>query len=203
MGSRIRCLVPEIPSNSNEENCSEIGILGIIPGIVGCIQANEVLKILLNLGSPLSGELLSIDFLNFRFIRLPIKKIAQIFTISELGIYEPFSCRNEPNELEVLAEQLKALLRNAQNLSLIDIRESDDFKTFNIEGSINIPFHKIRTSLDSIPRNSKVVMICNYGTKSSQTIKHLRDEYGFQNLYNLKGGIIEWLKRINQTMNKY
>jgi adenylyltransferase/sulfurtransferase len=193
-GPTYRCLVSEQPENTEELNCSEVGVVGVIPGIVGCLQANEVLKIILGIGDPLSGKLMLIDVLRNQFSFVSIEKNPQNNLITELGQYNEVSCNVQHSADEISTEDLKKIISEAKDFEMIDIREKEDYNAFHIKGSINLPFHHIREKYKSISKNKTVIIICNYGTKSRQLIKYLNEEFGYTNLLNLKGGIIEWMK---------
>lgn len=194
-GPTYRCFIPEEPQNPEGLSCAEVGIIGVVPGIIGCLQANEALKIILNKDEVLSGKLLCIDFLSYNIDQLEIKKNTQIGKIKELGEYSEWNCLTPDNDFDISVHELKKMIIEGRDIKIIDIREQKDFDALHIESSTNIPLQKIISGEFMFPIKGTNVIVCNSGRKSIQLIKHFNSELGYSNLLNLKGGIIEWLKQ--------
>ena len=204
--ANYRDLYPEPPAAGSVPNCEEGGVLGVLPGIIGCLQANEVLKIISGIGDPLVGKLLLLDTLSLetRIINFPNRNQRNI--IKKLIDYEEFCGVNkisqEMNIKEVTVEDLKKMKDAGEDFQLIDVREEYEIEICSIEGEC-IPLNEIPHSIGKISRDKKVVIHCRSGGRSSNTVKWLERNHQFDNVYNLKGGISAWADHIDPTMTKY
>jgi adenylyltransferase/sulfurtransferase len=189
-GPTYRCLIPDIPKDSEVPSCSEIGVLGVIPGIIGCMQAAECIKVITEIGEVLSGKLFVIDILNFSTNIISFSK--SDISITELGEYDEV-CKHETIKIqEIDAIELKLKLENKEEILIIDIRSSEEFSEFNL-GGINIEEELLISDINLIPIDKTIVIICKHGSKSEELIKELTSSYNFANLWNLFGGINSYI----------
>jgi adenylyltransferase/sulfurtransferase len=188
-GPCYRCLYPEPPPPHLVPSCAEGGVLGVLPGIVGTIQATEAIKLLAGIGTPLIGRLLLIDALGmqFREVRLPARHDGHA-TIDHLIDYEGFCNPRMENEVssQELHDRLAAVV-------LIDVREPSEFAGGHIEGARNLPLGRVPYELDSIPRDRDVILYCQMGGRSGRALEILRAA-GFERAQHLRGGYFAWLK---------
>lgn len=201
-----RDLYPEPPAPGSVPDCEEGGVLGVLPGIIGCMQANEALKIISGIGEPLTGKLLLFDSLSLEsnVIEFPDRKQSE--SIKKLLDYEQFCGVNQSTKpagmKEVTVAELKSLKDKGEDFQLIDVREEYEFEICNLEGEL-IPISQIPDNVDKISRDKKVILHCRSGARSGNTIKWLEKNHNFENLYNLKGGILAWADQIDTSMTKY
>jgi len=190
-GPSYRCIFPEVPNNKTP-SCSEIGVIGVLPGIIGCMQANEVIKIILDIGEVLSGKLLLYNALSCSNSIIKIQKQTheiynKIFKTKCLDENDyNFYCSNTEIS-EINEEEFKSLLET--NIQIIDVREIHEQPIINILNSIQIPLNTIEDNINIIERNKKVIIFCRSGRRSQSAINILQNNYNFTNLYNLKDGI--------------
>jgi molybdopterin/thiamine biosynthesis adenylyltransferase/rhodanese-related sulfurtransferase len=205
-GPTYRCLYPEAPDPKDVPSCSEIGVLGVLPGMIGAIQANEVIKVITGIGEPLSGKLLTLDALTMQTNILKFSADEKNFTIKELGDYEEV-CETpkinfEPGYKEINVFDLKAMFDKKENIELLDVREEYERDICNIGGKL-IPMNTIHANIESIPEDKPVVVYCHHGMRSAMVVKFLSEEFGYKNLYNLDGGIHAWALNIDKEMKQY
>ena len=199
-GPTYRCLFPTPPQDM--PNCSQVGVLGVLPGIIGSYQANEVLKIILNIGDVLRGKLLTIDTLHNQQAVFSFKKIEENTNIKFLGDYSSYqdtSClltSIETISVDELAESL-------EDVVLLDVREQNEFTICHLPNALLIPLDRLKESVSEIPRDKKVVIYCHHGSRSKSALKILSDDYGFKNLVSLEGGINEWTNEIDNSLEVY
>ncbi|MCU4165267.1 molybdopterin-synthase adenylyltransferase MoeB [Carboxylicivirga caseinilyticus] len=193
-GPCYRCLFPEPPIPGSVPSCAEAGVLGILPGVIGTIEATEVIKLICGIGTPLIGRLLNYDALSMQFNEVKFTKdkdcpcCGMNPTITQLIDYEDF-CNNTISSFkEITANQLKEQIKKKQMPILLDVREDDEVALGTITGSIHIPMGEIPNRLNEIPKNETVVVFCHLGIRSKNVIQYLQEQ-GYQNLVNLKGGI--------------
>jgi adenylyltransferase/sulfurtransferase len=204
-GPNYRDLYPTPPSPGSVPNCEEGGVLGVLPGIIGCLQANEVLKMIVGIGNPLSGKLLILDTLTLEtnIIDFPDRKSRE--SIKKLIDYDEF-CGIKMNTVmdmkEVTVEELKKWMDAGEDFQLIDVREAYEIEICNINGEC-IPLNEIPHSIDKISRDKKVIIHCRSGSRSANTVRWLEKNHQFDNLYNLKGGILAWADQMDPNMTKY
>ena len=209
MGPNYRDIFPTPPPPGMVPNCAEGGVLGVLPGIIGSIQASEVIKVLTGIGAPLSGKLFLFDVLDFSTRVLNIKRDPLnplngiIPSITELIDYEEFCGLKQLTTIEVLAPQdLHRRILEGEALCLIDVREEEEFHQANIGGKW-IPLNEIERRFDEIPKSGTVVLICKSGQRSATAIRRLIDQQGYQNLCNLEGGLIAWKRVISPDLNLF
>jgi len=190
-GPTYRCLFPEPPQNS--PNCAEVGVLGVLPGMIGTMMANEALKIILGIGNILSGKLFVLDALNMQTQIISFEKNTGNEKIKLLTDYELFCSTDKENSIskKISSAELKQMINDKADFQLIDVREKPEYLISNIKGE-NIPLALIEKNIDRISRSRKVVIHCKSGARSRKAIDLLEKKYGFTNLYNLSGGIDAW-----------
>ena len=216
-GPCYRCLFPNPPPKGTIPNCAEAGVLGVLPGIIGTIQATEALKIILSKGEVLSGRLLVYDALNMAFRELKLGKnkncpiCGESPRIKELIDYEQFCQMKEEEEKsleedEINVQQMKKMIDNHEDFLLIDVREEPEWDICKIKGAKLIPLSQIMNRnidiLEDIEKDKNIVLYCHTGARSSEALQILRDE-GFKNLKNLVGGIDAWANEIDQEVTIY
>jgi len=216
LGPNYRDLFPNPPPPGLVPSCAEGGVIGVLPGIVGSLQANEVIKILAGVGETLSGRLFLFDALNFKTRTLKIKRDennplnGKKATQNGLIDYIQF-CGDTAKDAIVKADNLKEisvlelskiLSENNVKIQLIDVREPYETEIVTIGGEL-IPLNSITDAINKISKNKKVVMYCRSGKRSIEAINLLQEQFGFNNLYNLKGGILAFAKEIDNTLAVY
>ena len=190
-GPNYRDLYPTPPEPGLIPNCAEGGVLGVLPGIIGSLQANEVIKVITGVGEPLSGRFFVFDALTFETRALKITKRANSTEIKELIDYEQFcgiSAIEKPVK-EISTLELENWISNGEDFQIIDVRETSEYEQINI-GAHLIPLGEVIARNHEIEREKKVVIHCRSGARSAKAIRQL-EEIGFDNLYNLKGGILD------------
>ncbi len=195
-GPSYRCLFPTPPQPGSVPSCSEIGVIGVLPGIIGTQQANEALKIILDIGEPLSGHLLIYNALSANYQKFQISKnVTEINKIKS----EEFIIKNHdydlfcglqpnPNINQIDLSTFKTALNNPDYF-IVDVRE--DWETPKIQGTnvLNIPLDEIDDELDQIPKHKPVILFCQTGGRSANAIEYLQANYNFKNLFNLETGV--------------
>ncbi len=198
-GPNYRDLYPSPPAPDLVQDCAEGGVLGVLPGIIGSVQALEVIKVITGLGETLSGRFYMFDALSFESRLLKIKPnpdnplTGKNPNIKALIDYELFCGTKmaEPSIKEITPEELDMWRTNGEDVQIIDVREPKEYETANI-GAELIPLGSIIENAHKIARNKKVVVHCQTGGRSARAIRELQQKFGFNNLYNLKGGIIAY-----------
>jgi adenylyltransferase/sulfurtransferase len=215
-GPCYRCLYPEPPPPGEVPSCAEGGVLGILPGLVGCIQATEAVKLILGKGSPLVGRLLLYDALQMKFQEFKVRRNTQCPvcgdrpTITKLIDYEQFcGVRGQEGPVpavaasaEITVEELKARLDRGDKVYILDVRNPEEFQIGRIPGSILVPLPQLAQRFTELPKDRDMVVHCKSGMRSAKAIQFLRQQ-GFERLKNLKGGILAWADRIDPSVPKY
>lgn len=213
-GPNYRDLYPEPPPPGLVPSCAEGGVLGVLPGIIGCLQANEVIKVITGVGEPLSGRLYAFDALEFSSRVFKIGKdssnplTGSNPTQTGLIDYDQFcgiSPANAPSDVDdITVQELNDWLRDGKPVQLIDVREPHEWDIVRIEGSRLIPLNTVPGHAAELAKDRPVVMICKSGIRSANAIRTLR-ERGLANghLLNLKGGVIAWAKEIDRSLTVY
>jgi molybdopterin/thiamine biosynthesis adenylyltransferase/rhodanese-related sulfurtransferase len=190
-GPCYRCLYPEPPPPNLVPSCAEGGVLGVLPGVIGTIQATETIKLITGVGEPLIGRLLLFDALRMEFRQLRLKKDPNCAicgprpTITHLIDYEGFC--NPVQTTDVTPAELSTL----KNIDLIDIREQNEWDQGYIEGARLVPLSQLHKNLELIPRDRDVVLYCRSGSRSAHALEMLRAA-GYHRAKHLKGGILAW-----------
>ena len=221
-GPCYRCLYPEPPPPGLVPSCAEGGVLGVLPGIVGCIQANETLKLILGIGEPLVGRFLVFDALRMKFRELKLRKDPDCPvcgthpTVKELIDYDQFcgvvpaqpepaadvQAGNGANSQEITVLELKARMDRGDNPFVLDVREQHEYEINRIPGSTLIPLGDLPERFTELDASREIIAQCKSGMRSARAASFLR-EHGFRNVKNLKGGILAWVDQVDPSQPKY
>jgi adenylyltransferase/sulfurtransferase len=210
-GPNYRDLYPTPPPPGLVPSCAEGGVLGVLPGIIGSLQALEVIKVITGVGETLSGRFYIFDALNFESRTFVIRRRednpinGKNPTITALIDYEQFCGMRAVEEAplkEITAKQLYDWQVRGEKFQLIDVREPHEFDIVNIGGEL-IPLATISDNSDRISRERNVVVHCKMGGRSAKAIRELQEKFGFTNLYNLKGGILNYIDEVQPELTKY
>ena len=202
-GPCYRCLYPDLPPPDLIPSCAEGGVLGVLPGVIGTLQATEAIKLLAGIGEPLIGRLLLFDALamSFRTMRLEKNKDCRICgakpDIDELIDYEEVC--NPVNELEITPAQLAERLAKAEKIVLIDVREPMEWSVGHLEEAKHIPLQTLPQNLAEISKESEIIMICRSGGRSATAQQFLLSN-GYSRVKNLVGGMLGWKRDVDPAM---
>jgi len=213
-GPCYRCLYSEPPPPGLVPSCAEGGVLGVLPGIVGAIQAMETIKLILGTGEPLAGRLLIFDALAMRFRELRLRKnpacpiCGEHRTIDKLIDYEEF-CGIRGEEAipvtngipEMTPRELKTRLDRGDDLYILDVREPHEYQICNLRGNL-IPLGQLPNRVNELDSSREIVAHCRSGKRSADAVEFLR-KAGFQKVWNLKGGILAWSDEVDPSVPKY
>ena len=198
-GPCYRCLFPDPPAPGTVPSCAEAGVMGVLPGVIGTIQATEVIKQICKIGKPLVGRLLNYDALNMQFNEVKFAKDEECICcgnnpgIKQLIDYDEFcGVKTQSLQDEIKASELKQMISQNKGPVIIDVREAEEVATGKIEGSIHIPMAQIPERMNEIPMDKPVVIYCHLGIRSKHAIQFLQQQ-GFNNLTNLTGGIDSYI----------
>lgn len=198
-GPNYRDLYPAPPKPGTVPDCEEGGVLGVLPGIVGALQANEAIKIAASIGEVLSGKLLLIDSLSLESRVIQFSKNWKQ-PITNLIDYDHFcGVRKTSSMKEVTVQELKSMFDSKADFQLIDVREPYESEISNLGGEL-IPMAEVPENLESISKDKRVVVHCRTGSRSGNIIQWLEKNHGFSNLYNLKGGMRAWAAEIDPSI---
>ncbi len=213
-GPCYRCLYPEPPPPGLVPSCAEGGVLGVLPGIIGSIQAMETIKLILGTGEPLVGRLLLFDALAMRFRELKLRRnpecplCGEHRTLDKLIDYEEFcGIRGEEAPamtdgiLEITPKDLKARQDRGDDLFILDVREPHEFQICNLNGKL-IPLGELPGRVSELDSSREMVVHCRSGKRSADAIRFLQTA-GFKKLLNLKGGVLAWSDQVDPSMPKY
>jgi len=218
-GPCYRCLYPEPPPPGLVPSCAEGGVLGVLPGVIGVIQATEAIKLIAGIGEPLIGRFLIYDALRMRFRELKLKRDPDCPvcgthpTVTKLIDYEQF-CGIGPaaveeesavfakKDTEITAVELKQRLDRGDKLTIVDVREPNEYQINRIEGSILIPLGEIPRRYAELNKDDELIMQCKSGARSGRAADFLRT-VGFKSVLNLKGGILDWIDKVDPSQPKY
>jgi sulfur-carrier protein adenylyltransferase/sulfurtransferase len=210
-GPCYRCLFREPPPPGLVPSCAEGGVLGVLPGTIGTLQATEALKLLLGIGQPLIGRLLLYDALALRFRTLNLRKdptcpACGTRTIRELIDYDQFcGVAAEPSADEVpeiAPRELAARLQRGDDLDLIDVREINEWEFARISSARLVPLATLPSAFSSIDPERDVIVHCKSGARSARAVKQLRSA-GFRRVWNLSGGIQRWSQEVDPSVPRY
>jgi adenylyltransferase/sulfurtransferase len=210
-GPCYRCLYPEPPPPGVVPSCAEGGVLGILPGLVGVMQATEAIKLIVGIGDPLIGRLLLVDALGMKFRELKLKKNPECPacgtkpTIKALIDYEQFCGiggeQKKVNLPTITVEELKQRRDAGEDVFLLDVREPNEYQICNLNGHL-IPLNDLPKRVNELNKDQEIVAHCRSGARSAQAVEFLQKS-GFKNVRNLMGGILAWAEKIDPTMRKY
>jgi molybdopterin/thiamine biosynthesis adenylyltransferase/rhodanese-related sulfurtransferase len=208
-GPCYRCLFPEPPPPDSVPNCAQAGVLGVLPGIIGMLQAIETIKLIVGIGEPLVGRLLHFDALKIKFRELNLRRDPECPVCGENPtIFSPIDYEQfcgAPNEDAIptmSAQELKRKMDTREQLELIDVREAFEYEIARIDGAKLIPLGEIAERVDELQRERPIVVHCHSGQRSAQAVRLLQQR-GFANVYNLEGGIDAWSDQIDPSVPKY
>ncbi|HEX4567044.1 MAG TPA: molybdopterin-synthase adenylyltransferase MoeB [Vicinamibacterales bacterium] len=215
-GPCYRCLHPEPPPADVIPNCAEAGVLGVLPGIIGTIQATEAIKLILGIGEPLVGKLLVLDALKMRFRELKLPKDPEcpmcgarpaITELREISAYceredSPLSPRALGTASEMTVSELKVRIDAGNAPVILDVREPHEAAICRIPGSKTIPLGELPQRLIELDAGVELVVLCKSGARSARAVDLLRDA-GFANVTNLSGGILCWINEIDPSLARY
>src|SRR5204862_5961241 len=218
-GPCYRCLYPEPPPPGLVPSCAEGGVLGVLPGVIGVIQATEAIKLIAQIGEPLIGRFLIYDALRMRFRELKLKKDPDCPvcgthpTVTKLIDYEQF-CGIHPAApeapgvtahnpaTEITSTELKKRLDRGDKLTLVDVREPNEYQINRIPGTVLIPLGEVPRRYAELNPDDEIVVNCKVGERSAKAADFLRT-VGFKRELNLKGGILDWIDKVDPTQPKY
>ena len=215
-GPCYRCLYPEPPPPGLVPSCAEGGVLGVLPGIIGIIQATETIKLIIGVGEPLIGRFMIYDALKMKFRELKLRKDPDCPvcgthpTVTKLIDYDQFCgvvpAAPEPvvvnHATEITAVELKQRLDRGDKLKIVDVREPNEYQINRIQGSQLIPLGDVPQRYQELDKNDEIVVQCKMGGRSAKAADFLRS-VGFTKVLNLKGGILEWIDKVDPTQPKY
>jgi sulfur-carrier protein adenylyltransferase/sulfurtransferase len=216
IGPCYRCVFPEPPPPGSVPSCSEAGVLGILPGTIGTIQATETIKILLGIGSSLAGRLLLYNALEMEFEYVTLKKnptckiCGSNPVITHLIDYDEFcgvpgishdTLTTQPGR-EISPSELIMQIKAGGNILLIDVREPNELAVSSIEGALNIPLGEIPDRLAELDKGQEIVLFCRTGSRSSKAVEILLNA-GFKKVKNMRGGINAWARDIDPRLPLY
>ena len=220
-GPCYRCLYPEPPPPGLVPSCAEGGVLGVLPGTIGTLQATEAIKLIIGAGEPLIGRLLLYDALQMKVRTLKLKRDPECPvcgdhpTVTKLIDYEQFcgltpqvkaqASGTLPKELEETPLELKAQIDAKANIWILDVREPNEFNICRIPDSTLIPLGELQKRLGEIPQGAngpEIIVHCRSGVRSAKAVNILR-EHGITNAKNLKGGILQWIKDVDPSLSSY
>jgi molybdopterin/thiamine biosynthesis adenylyltransferase/rhodanese-related sulfurtransferase len=213
-GPCYRCLYPEPPPPGLVPSCAEGGVLGILPGAIGVVQATEAVKLILGIGEPLVGRLMLYDALGMSFREMKLRKdpgcpiCGENPTVTELIDYEEFCGIPQANAVaqengvpEITVKELKQKMDDGEDINVLDVREPHEYEVANI-GVKLIPLGELPRRLAEFDQNGNFAIHCKTGARSANAVKLLQDA-GFGNVYNVKGGITAWSEEVDPSVPKY
>ncbi len=209
-GPCYRCLYPEPPPPGMVPSCAEGGVLGVLPGLLGVIQATEVIKLICGIGQSLIGRMLLVDALGMKFQELRLRKDPECplcgvnRTVTQLIDYEQFcGVRGaEPTMAgDIEPQELKRRMDAGEELFVLDVREPHEYQICNLGGYL-IPLGELPNRVGELDREREIVTHCKAGGRSAQAVEFLRQQ-GFRNVRNLAGGITAWSEKVDPTVPKY
>ena len=211
-GPCYRCLYPEPPPPGLVPSCAEGGVLGILPGVVGLIQATEVVKIILGIGQTLKGRLMLYDALNMKFRELKLRRnpdcpAGKCSVIKELIDYKQFcGIVDAPPEPAVSGEleptEVKQMIDSGEDFILVDVREPHEYQIASISKATLIPLGQLPNRLSELPKDANIVCHCKSGVRSAKAVDLLKQS-GYIRVRNMKGGILAWSDKVDPSVAKY
>ena len=204
-GPCYRCLFPEPPEPGQIPSCAEGGVLGVLPGVIGCLQANEAIKLILGIGDPIIGRLLHFDALSFRFREIKLRRDLECAVCGEEPTIQElkeivFNCEMREHPLrEIDVHQLKARLENNRSLVLIDVREPAEVEVGKIKQSIVIPLGELPDRVGELDPGAETIIHCKAGSRSAKALAIL-NKSGFVDACHVRGGIAAWAEEIDPSI---
>ncbi|MBS1817086.1 MAG: molybdopterin-synthase adenylyltransferase MoeB [Acidobacteria bacterium] len=221
-GPCYRCLYPEPPPPGLVPSCAEGGVLGVLPGVIGVIQATETIKLIAGIGEPLIGRFMIYDALRMKFRELKLRKDPDCPvcgthpTVTKLIDYQEFCglrpsveaeaqaavASSQANATEISAVELKQRIDRGDKLVIVDVREPNEFQINRIPGSQLIPLGEIPRRYAELDEEEEIIVHCKMGGRSAKAADYLRT-VGFKRVLNLKGGILDWVDKVDPSQPKY
>ena len=208
-GPCYRCLFPEPPPPDSVPNCAQAGVLGVLPGIIGMLQAIETIKLIVGIGEPLVGRLLHFDALKVKFRELNLRRDPECPVCGENPtIFSPIDydqfcgARDEAAIPTMSGHELKRKMDAREPLDLIDVREAFEYEIARIDGAKLMPLGEVAERVDELPRKRPIIVHCHSGQRIAQAVRLLQQR-GFDKVYNLEGGIDAWSDQIDSSVAKY
>ena len=211
-GPCYRCMFPEPPPPGSVPNCADAGVLGVLPGIIGVMQATEAIKLILGIGESLLGRLVHLDALQMRFREFKLRRdpdcpvCGENPTVREPIDYEQFCSgtagRSEPTVPTITVHALNSKQQSGEPFLLVDVREPFESDLARIAGSKLMPLGQLPDRLNELNQQEVTVLYCKTGLRSERAVQFLQTA-GFQNVYNLAGGIDAWIDEIDSSIPKY
>lgn len=214
-GPCYRCLYSEPPPPGLVPSCAEGGVLGVLPGVVGCMQATEVVKVLLKIGTVAAGRLVMYDALNLKFRELKLRKdphckiCSKTPEITQLIDYEAFCGvsqssvnQNESPIEEISVQELKRLMDTHADVEVIDVREPHEYEIARIEGTTLFPLSTLPSIIPSLDPSKTYLIHCKSGVRSAKAVRQFLDA-GIKNVKNVAGGILKWSEDIDASVPRY
>jgi molybdopterin/thiamine biosynthesis adenylyltransferase/rhodanese-related sulfurtransferase len=215
-GPCYRCMFPEPPPPGMVPSCAEGGVLGVLPGVIGVMQAIEAIKLIMGIGEPLLGRLVHFDALKMKFREFKLRRdpkcpvCGENPTVTELIDYEQFCGIPQAHAAEaaeslvpsITAPELRAKMDRSERFVLLDVREPFEYDICRIEGSRLIPLAQLASRMSELDSADEIVLQCKSGVRSARALKMLQ-EAGFGKLSNLEGGILAWADQVDPTVPKY
>ena len=215
-GPCYRCLYPEPPPPGLVPSCAEGGVLGILPGVIGTIQATETVKLIIGVGEPLINRFMIYDALRMKFRELKLRRdpdcpvCGDRPTVTQLIDYEQFcgvtpaaQISDDPSSGDnVTVEELKVFIDNNEEVFVLDVREPQEHQICSIPGAVLIPLGELPNRINELGGHEDMVVHCKSGVRSAKAVKILRNA-GFKKAKNLSGGILRWIDVVDPSMPKY
>ncbi len=214
-GPCYRCLFPEPPPPGMVPTCAEGGVMGVLPGTIGTLQATEVFKLILGIGVPLIGRLLLYDALESSFQNIQLRKnpacviCGEHPTITHLIDYEQFCGTPAYRPAETATQswdiepiELAKRLQHGDNIRLLDVREAVEQQVSSLPGALHIPYGRLSSQLHELSKDEEIVVFCRTGSRSTYAVQLLHSQ-GYTKAKNLRGGINAWARQVDKTMLEY
>jgi adenylyltransferase/sulfurtransferase len=196
-GPCYRCLHPDPPPPDLIPSCGEAGVLGVVPGVVGTMQAAEAIKLITGAGEPLVGRLLLIDLLRMSFRSVRLQRRCGEHSVVQFRDHEELC--HPMNETQVTPAEIAERISKGQEIILIDVREPMEWNTGHVDSAHHIPMSQVPTRLDEIPRDRDVVMICRSGARSER-VRQFLVQQGYTRVANLTGGMQRWAREVDPSI---
>lgn len=201
-GPCYRCLFPEPPADGLVPNCAEAGVLGVLPGVMGALQATEAIKLIVGVGEPLVGRFLTYDALGLRFSEFRLNRRVDCAVCGDHPtILEPKDLV-EVCSAEVMAQVRRLVPAELRTLlgqvAIVDVRAPAEYAVAHLPGAINIPVSEIQRRLSEVPSDRMVVFICRSGARS-MTASAIATRAGFENVAHLEGGLLSWARELDES----
>ncbi len=212
-GPCYRCLFPEPPPPGLVPSCAEGGVLGVLPGIIGSLQASEVIKLIIGEGEPLIGRLLLFDALQMKFRELKLRRNPECPVCSDhptqtgLIDYEQFcgipqESETEMDDIDISPTEVKALLDAGEQVTILDVRNPPEYEICHLEGSVFIPVSELEDRMEELDPSHFIVAHCHHGPRSTRAVGMLK-EAGFTQVKNMAGGIDSWSTDVDPSIVRY